>query len=84
MDSHSFCHRESCGDCPGRFLCHCLQVTEEAVVEAVKRFGLQTVLEVRRHTGAGEGCTACHRRIRDVVEALTVQSSSSSPICSVR
>ncbi len=81
MDSS--CTRESCDGCPAEFLCHCLQVTEEAVVEAVTRFGLQTIHDVRRHTGAGDGCTACHRRIRQIVQDLA-QSASSSPICSVR
>ena len=81
----SLCQCDSCGDCAGRYLCHCLKITEEVVVTAVQRLGLRTVSEVRLHTGAGEGCTACHRRIRACLEEVAVQSSSSpSPICSVR
>jgi bacterioferritin-associated ferredoxin len=49
----------------------------------VARFGLQTIEEVRRHTGAGDGCTACHHRIRQVIQEAS-QASSSSPIFSVR
>jgi bacterioferritin-associated ferredoxin len=43
------------------------------------------VQEVRNHTGAGDGCTACHSRLR---EFLTVHGYASSPalpdICSVK
>jgi bacterioferritin-associated ferredoxin len=63
-------------------VCHCLQVTETMLTEAIGRFSLQTIDEVRRHIGAGDGCTACHYRIRLFLEAA--QASSSSPICSVR
>ena len=57
-----------CGTCPGQVVCHCLQVTEEVLVEAVTTFALRTVREVRHHTGAGDGCTACHRAIRRYLE----------------
>ena len=73
-----------CDACPGRLLCHCLQITEEAVAEAASLFGLTTVKEVRQRTGAGDGCTACHRRIRLVLQTVRAeqqaQSPSSSPI----
>ena len=80
---HAPCTPDRCNACPGRYVCHCLKITEEEVVEAVAVLGLSTVSEVRRHTGAGDGCTACHQRLRLLVVACT-QSSSSSPICSVR
>jgi NifU-like protein len=75
-----------CGTCPGKVVCHCLQVTEEVVLEAVTTFGLRTVKEVRLHTGAGDGCTACHRTIRRFLdrhsddEAEQAQSPSSSAL----
>lgn len=77
--------RGNCDACPSRVLCHCLQVTEEAVVEAVAVFGLTTVKEVRERTGAGDGCTACHRRVRLVLQRVQAEqvvqpASSSSPI----
>jgi NifU-like protein len=79
------CHRQDCEACPAEFLCHCLRVTKEVVAEAVTRLGLQTLHEVRNHTGAGEGCTACHRRIRQAIQEVVQSSPSSSPpICSVR
>lgn len=79
----SLCPFDSCQNCPAEFLCHCLRVTEEMLTEAVERYGLRTLNDVRRHTGAGEGCTACHRKIRMHLEVIH-QSSSSDPICSVR
>ena len=83
MDDCTF--RRDCEGCPARVLCHCLQITEEAVVEAASLFGLTTVKEVRERTGAGDGCTACHRRIRLVLQRVRVEeeaqsASSSSPI----
>jgi bacterioferritin-associated ferredoxin len=84
MDDCTF--PRDCGGCTGRMLCHCLQITEEAVAEAVSLFNLTTVNEVRERTGAGDGCTACHRRVRRLLKeraALEVQSASSpspSPI----
>jgi len=69
--------------CDGRIVCHCLNVTADEVTRVVVALGLRTLGEVRCHTGAGDGCTACHQRLRQIL-AEAAQSSSSSPICSVR
>ena len=67
--------------------CHCLQVTEEALLDAIAVFGIDSLADARRHTGAGDGCTACHRKIRRYIEqsrrvelAQASPSSSPSPI----
>src|SRR5436190_8953721 len=83
MDSNFHCSHESCDGCSVQHVCYCLKITEEVLTEAVTRFGLQTLDEVRRLTGAGDGCTACHQRIRQLLEEAA-QPSSSSPIFSVR
>ena len=70
--------RTDCSTCPGRVICHCLQITEEAVLTAVETLNIRSVKELRQHTGAGEGCTACHRELRRYVELQMVQSSASS------
>lgn len=44
-------------------VCACLQVTERQLHAAVRQSGAQTVRELIRTTGAGTGCTACHRRL---------------------
>lgn len=49
-------------------VCHCLQVREQSVVEAVKRLALTTIQEVRDYTSAGNGCNCCHGRIRSILE----------------
>lgn len=46
-----------------RLVCRCLRVMESEVVEAIATFGLRTVDDVCRHTGAGDGCTACRRHL---------------------
>jgi NAD(P)H-nitrite reductase large subunit len=65
----------------GPVVCHCLGVTEEQLVSAVVAFDLHTLQEVRRQTGAGTGCNACHRRINLLLQSY---SSSSAEICSAR
>ena len=63
------CHGDACATCSGQYVCHCLHVTEEMVIEAIAA-GATTIVELRRNTLAGEGCTACHRRLREyLVEA---------------
>jgi NAD(P)H-nitrite reductase large subunit len=76
------------GDCSscrahgGPLICGCLGITEEALVSAVTGLGLRTVNDVRRLTGAGDGCNACHKKIQIVLEVYS--SSSSLEICSAR
>ena len=60
-----------CSTCPSRMICHCLQITEDVIVQAVEAMGLQTVKEIRTCTGAGDGCTACHRRLKHYLERRT-------------
>ena len=50
-----------CDGCPGRLVCRCLRVSETALIEALHTQEIRTLADVRRHTGAGDGCTACHR-----------------------
>ncbi len=75
------CLTHSCDACLVRVVCRCLQVTDAALVEALATHDLRTLKDVRRHTGAGDGCTACHRELAAYLEAY---SSSAAPICSVR
>ncbi len=46
-----------------RFLCHCLGVTEDEVRDAHVECPFRDLDEVRRRTGAGDGCTACRSRV---------------------
>src|SRR5438046_2048244 len=77
MHSH-----ETCYACPERVVCRCLQVTEGEVVQAIQTLELRTLREVRRATGAGEGCTCCHDALREFLAQHAY--SFASPTCSVK
>ena len=70
-----------CNECIGTMLCHCLQVTEDVVVDVISRLELRTVPEVCERTGAGDGCRACRRKIQSYIDR---HCSSSPDICSAR
>lgn len=67
----TFCSPADCQTCPGRVVCYCLHVTEEVVVDAIQNLGLRSVKDVRQHTRAGDGCTACRRHIQQLLETHT-------------
>ncbi len=70
------------GSCPDRVVCRCLKVTEESIIVAIRTHDARTIRELRTVTGAGDGCTCCHKELR---QYLAVYASSSSPlICSDR
>ena len=50
-------------------LCHCLAVSEQTVRQAIAFEGCQSLPDVMQRTGAGQGCTACHRRICKLLSA---------------
>jgi bacterioferritin-associated ferredoxin len=75
-------HGADCGGCQmygGPLVCHCLRVTEQDLVTAITTLEIRTVADVRRLTGAGDGCTACHRKIQTYID-----SHSSTVICSLK
>ena len=50
-----------------RIVCHCLRVTEMEIRGAISTGEVETLRDVVNCTGAGGGCTCCHRRIRDLI-----------------
>ena len=68
--------------CSDELVCHCLQVTEAELVEALATCPIRTLKDIQQHTAAGGGCTACHRLLKTYLEREDY--SSSSPICSVK
>jgi bacterioferritin-associated ferredoxin len=72
--------------CSDRVICRCLRVTESELVEALSTEEIRDLKQVRRHTGAGSGCMACHRLIKTYLERrhYACSSSSSLPSCSDR
>jgi len=62
-------HADACSaDCSLRYVCHCLRVTEAVLTEAFATHDMQTLRDIRRHTGAGDGCMGCHRRLQAYLE----------------
>ena len=57
-----------CSGCPDRVVCRCLKVAEETIVDAIVTLGLRTVRDLRDATGAGDGCTCCHRELHALIE----------------
>jgi bacterioferritin-associated ferredoxin len=47
-------------------------VTEEVLVEAFATQNVRTLKDLRRHTGAGDGCMACHHRLKAYLERHAV------------
>jgi bacterioferritin-associated ferredoxin len=58
----------TCEPCTDRIVCHCLRITEAQVVETIQEHRLSSLREVVRHTGAGNGCTACRCALRTLLE----------------
>jgi bacterioferritin-associated ferredoxin len=71
MQMNSFCTPDRCDSCTERVVCRCLDVTETALLELLTTRDVRTIKEVRRFTGAGDGCTACHAEIKRYIEKYT-------------
>jgi NAD(P)H-nitrite reductase large subunit len=60
-----------------QIVCRCLRVTESGLVEALRTEELRDFVDVRRRTGAGSGCMACHGRIKEYLKRHLYLCSSS-------
>jgi len=63
-----FYSEDRCQTCPDRVVCRCLQVTESQIVETIETLTIRSVKDLRRETGAGDGCTCCHQHLKDLIE----------------
>lgn len=68
----NYCSAELCSTCPDRVVCRCLNVTETAIVEAIRNHDLQTIKELKRLTSAGDGCTCCHAELEEYLERISL------------
>ena len=69
--------------CCEEVVCHCLKVTLAEVESAIVTSDDPSLRCVMRMTGAGTGCTACHRAIRNLIQAQCPPTAS-SPTCVMR
>ncbi len=84
LDSHTFGGGAS-APCGTRFVCHCFRMTEAKLVETIVSQRVRSLEQLRRCSEAGDGCTACHSRLREIVERYAFPGSSSAlPIFSAR
>ncbi len=60
-----------------KIICHCLGVTETDIRSAISTGSVQTIKCVMNQTSAGTGCTACLRRINEMLCQGCDQSSAS-------
>jgi NifU-like protein len=69
-----------------QMVCYCLGLRESQIKAAVVSHDCDHLRAVMNCTGAGTGCTACHRRIQNVLnQELGAQCPpSSSPTCVTR
>jgi bacterioferritin-associated ferredoxin len=74
-----------------RIVCHCLGIAESEIRCALMEGTAQCLRTLMDATGAGTGCTCCHRAIKELVarERLQAQQAqcegaSSSPTCVTR
>jgi bacterioferritin-associated ferredoxin len=70
-----------------RVACRCLGISESEIRCALMEGTADCLHSVMRETGAGTGCTCCHRAIRDLVAREQAElidqcdGSGSSPTC---
>ena len=52
---------------PGTVVCHCFDVTDLEIIDAVKKHGLETTDDVTNYMKAGGGCGQCLDKIEEVI-----------------
>lgn len=70
-------------NCSEDVICHCLKVTQAEVESAIVTSDEPSLRCVMRMTGAGTGCTACHQKIRNLIQTQCPPAAS-SPTCVIR
>jgi bacterioferritin-associated ferredoxin len=81
------CHdnRDCQSICQQNYVCRCLRVTERELAELIVTLRVCSFEELRRCSEAGDGCTACHARLRELVARHACpEVSSALPIFSAK
>lgn len=61
-------------------ICRCLNVRRSTIEAAVAVCGLASIRELKSTTGAGDGCTACHARLRELLRNSASVASHAEPV----
>jgi bacterioferritin-associated ferredoxin len=67
-------------ECSLRYVCRCLRITEQVLVDAFATGDIRTLKDIRRHTGAGDGCMACHHRLKSYLDTHAVPASLAAAV----
>lgn len=51
-----------------RVVCRCLGITEKQVVQALRDQSVRDINDIACRTGAGDGCTACHKDLKRLID----------------
>jgi len=63
------CQSDRCSRCIGsEYVCHCLKVTEDSLIDTIVTLGIRNLRELRQQTGAGDGCMSCRIRLQKYVD----------------
>ncbi|WP_165227780.1 (2Fe-2S)-binding protein [Aquisphaera insulae] len=68
-----------CSQCPRDLVCNCLQVTAAELMDAFASREIRTIKDIKRATGAGDGCMVCHRLLRKYLEQYSDYFPSPAP-----
>lgn len=52
----------------GKIICHCFGVDEPTLIEITKLKCINNLVELRKETEAGSGCTACHYKLKKIIQ----------------
>jgi NAD(P)H-nitrite reductase large subunit len=61
-----------------KMVCYCYGLRESDIQQTVQLHGCQELKAVMSCSGAGTGCTACHRRIQAVMNKQASETYSSA------
>ena len=57
-----------------KMVCYCYGLRESDIVQSMQLHGCQELSAIMTCSGAGTGCTACHRRIQDVIDQQAIKA----------
>ncbi len=49
-------------------ICHCMGVSKEDIIKAIKEKGCKTVEDIQEETEAGTGCGGCVEDIQEILD----------------
>jgi len=52
-----------------------VNLTEADLLEALTNREIKTIKDIRRLTGAGDGCNACHKLLKTYLEGLVLTTA---------